>query len=128
LIFSTSCRNDNISPETDFLTHVYASGYNWDTGLYSISKNLLNIALRNDYLSLSEEVITANIPSNLNSRVMRVEVGTMTKQMRIYQPKFYYVNTDMIYIRDGMSFYIGFAYIFTEKNDNSIYYCKILMI
>ena len=127
ILFSCNNNDSVISPETDFITNYYTKGYSWDDDSYYFSKNLLNIYLNNNH-SITKEIITSQIPDKYRSRKMRVEIGTMTSYLTSYQSKFFYINVDMIYIRSDMSLKAGFAYIFTEKDDNSIYYCRILMI
>jgi hypothetical protein len=129
LILLSCCSEDSVvNPDNDFITRVYIYNNKWEPDLYPASKILLNIALSDSAFSLTNEIIIANIPDKFKTRKMMVIVGTMTKEMTYYQPKFYYINTEIIYLRDDMSLYIGLAYIFTEKNDSSIYFCKILMI
>ena len=43
----------------------------------------------------------------------------MTKFMTMNQTKFYYINSELFYVRSDEPLNVGFAYKFTEKNDNS---------
>jgi hypothetical protein len=114
----------SINPDNDFITSFHVDNYVWDDNLYKISNNLLKIGLSREYLNLTKEIIQNELPENLKSKKIGVEIGKMSNKMVSQNTIFYYLNSDFSTLDPH---YVGFAYQFTKVNDNSIYYCKILM-
>ncbi|MDT3739870.1 MAG: hypothetical protein RO257_10275 [Candidatus Kapabacteria bacterium] len=121
-----SC-NDNdsvISPETDFIIDIYNSKHPWNQDLYLYSKELLPFYINSNPKNLTDEIIKQTVPNHLKDKKLRIDVGT-AYDLNYSHQKFYYLNSSYGDFLEEV--YVGFAYNFTDNNDNSIYFCRVFM-